>query len=165
VAVRPRSPRLHGYPPKSPFQRSTELGGGRRLRDACAGPEVETASTNVLREFGSNRQKPLEMTANQGPQHEGPEPEAKAPRATCQPASCQPGWAWAWAWAMGHGPAQSVSPEGEGTQGQGGPGLKSVKLVLCALCKGAGPGTAWRVLRACVPKAESRKRKPKAKFF
>jgi hypothetical protein len=54
----------------------TELGGGRRLLDACAGPEVDSASKMYLEEFGGNRQKPLKMCANQGPPNEGPDSEA-----------------------------------------------------------------------------------------
>jgi hypothetical protein len=46
------------------------------LRDACAGPEVETASTNVLKRSGANRQNPPKMSPNQGPGFEGPDPEA-----------------------------------------------------------------------------------------
>jgi hypothetical protein len=54
----------------------TELGGGRRLPDACAGPEVDSVSKMYLEEFEANRQKPLKMQANQGPQDEGPDSEA-----------------------------------------------------------------------------------------
>ena len=46
------------------------------MRDACAGPEVETVSSRHLRDLEANRQNPLEMTANQGPPFEGPDPEA-----------------------------------------------------------------------------------------
>ena len=35
----------------SPEVVPTELGGGRRLRDACAGPEVETVSSRHLRDL------------------------------------------------------------------------------------------------------------------
>jgi hypothetical protein len=90
----------------------TELGGGRRLRDAWPpAPEVETVSTNVLR-IWRNRQKKTKMCANQGPPNEGPDPEASnqpyqqpSPRASGGPrARLGPrgGRTWCRTWGWGH---------------------------------------------------------------
>jgi hypothetical protein len=60
----------------SPEVVPTELGGGRRLRDAWAAPEVETASKMYLENLEQIDKKKTKMSPNQGPQHEGPDPEA-----------------------------------------------------------------------------------------
>ena len=82
------------------------------MRDACAGPEVETVSSRHLRDLEANRQNPLEMTANQGPPFEGPDPEA--PEARAQKAQESPAAAAARILsACGPGATQRTVAQGE----------------------------------------------------
>jgi hypothetical protein len=65
VCGQARSPRLHGYPPRS-FQRSWGAGEGCATR--APAPRSRLSAQMYLKRFGANRQKPLKMQPNQGPQ-------------------------------------------------------------------------------------------------
>jgi hypothetical protein len=70
--MRQRSPRLHGYPPRS-FQRRRR--GGGRLPDACAGPEVDSVSKMYLEDLEQIDKSPSKCRQTRDPETRGQIPK------------------------------------------------------------------------------------------
>jgi hypothetical protein len=69
---------LHAYMGLSPGVVPTELGGGRRLPDACASPEVDSVSTNVLEDLEQIDKSPSKCRQPRDPQARAPKRGARS---------------------------------------------------------------------------------------